>query len=291
MASAAAVLGAFALMLCPVDAAAISAAETASDAPASAARTVARERVALNTAAVPVPVSKPERKVLKPRRSPFGVLGSIEFKAGRLSAIREWALVRGRIAAERRNYAHCDAGDPRCPAHLKDWRKKLVALKGLPKREQMRRLNRFVNRSITYRTDDVRFGKVDYWASPGQVMGSAGDCEDYSVVKFFSLLDLGFSNDQIRIVVVMDTIRKIGHAVLAVELDNKTFIMDSLFDEPVPHQYVLQYEAVYSVNLTTRWAHITTPDIKRKFVAQYVNGDRSNSAQQSSDDRVVRLAD
>ena len=235
-----------------------------------------------------VPRAKPRRA--KPPRSPFGVLGSIEFKTGKLSAIREWARVRKRIDRERAKYVACDRNRADCPANLRSWRAKLTSLKGASPLSKLRKLNRFINASVTYRNDDVRFGRSDYWATPRQILGSAGDCEDYAIAKFFSLLDLGFTNDQMRIVVVKDSIRRVAHAVLAVNLDNKTYIMDSLFDEPVPHQYVLQYDPVYSVNLTTRWAHIVTPELKSKFVSQFVDGRESSETKPERNEDIVSLA-
>ena len=47
-------------------------------------------------------------------------------------------------------------------------------------------------------------------------MRMSGDCEDYAIAKFFALRQLGFGAEQMRIVILWDEIRGIGHAVLAV---------------------------------------------------------------------------
>jgi predicted transglutaminase-like cysteine proteinase len=198
----------------------------------------------------------------------FGLFGSLEFRAGRLDAIAPWKAVRARIDRERPTYAQCDDDLAACPVRLRGWRAEIAALTGKDRLEQLRGLNRFVNGAIRYRSDAGRFGRADYWASPAEVLTRSGDCEDYAIAKFVSLIDLGFSASQVRIAVVRDTVRRIDHAVVTVSLDGRIYVLDSLFDEPVPHQYVLQYVPVYSVNLDTRWAHVVTPQIRSAFVQQ-----------------------
>ncbi len=50
-------------------------------------------------------------------------------------------------------------------------------------------------------------------------MNNSGDCADYAIAKFFALRHLGYSNKEMRIAVVYDRMRRIGHAVLAIYSD------------------------------------------------------------------------
>ncbi len=50
-------------------------------------------------------------------------------------------------------------------------------------------------------------------------MNNSGDCADYAIAKFFALRYLGYSNEEMRIAVVYDRMRRIGHAVLAIYSD------------------------------------------------------------------------
>ena len=224
--------------------------------------------IALVTPAAASPDTAIAAPAAKASATKFGLFGSLEFRAGRLDAIAPWKAVRARIERERPTYARCDDDLAACPVRLRGWRARIAALRGKDRLEQLRGLNRFVNRAIRYRADAGRFARADYWASPAQVLTRSGDCEDYAIAKFVSLIDLGFSGSQIRIAVVRDTVRRIDHAVVTVSLDGRIYVLDSLFDEPVPHQYVLQYVPVYSVNLDTRWAHVVTPQIRSAFVQQ-----------------------
>ena len=87
-------------------------------------------------------------------------------------------------------------------------------------------------------------------------------------MKLFSLLELGFAPDQLRLAIVKDRRRQVLHAVLTVRVEGKTYVMDSLNNEPVEQQTVLKYEPIYSLNTRERWAHIVTPKTKSLFLAE-----------------------
>jgi predicted transglutaminase-like cysteine proteinase len=202
----------------------------------------------------------------EPRQIPFGLFGTLEFKTNNLSKLIQWRQVVRRARSEEQSYLACELRGVSCDPIVSAWRDKLDSLRDLEGRAQLRDLNRFINLRATHREDIDNYRKSDYWTTPKEFLASHGDCEDFAIIKFFSLLELGYSNDQIRLIVVKDVQRNLPHAVVSVTVGDQTYIMDSLFHEPVPHQYVLHYEPVYSVNLTTRWAHIVTPQIRNKFL-------------------------
>lgn len=198
----------------------------------------------------------------------FGLFGSLEFRAGELSGIPNWTAAMARIESEQAAYRACDADVGACTSpRMIAWRSKIQALRGRFVLAQLQELNEFVNDLAPYRTDADNYGVSDYWASPAEFLTRAGDCEDYAIIKMVSLLALGFSNDQMRIAVVVDTLRNLPHAVLTVEAEGRTYILDSLFDIVVTHDRITQYVPQYSVNFTTRWAHIVTPELLATFRA------------------------
>jgi predicted transglutaminase-like cysteine proteinase len=97
---------------------------------------------------------------------------------------------------------------------------------------------------------------TDYWATPKEFLMLSGDCEDYSIAKYFALKQLGLDISKMRIVVVKDRIRNVGHAVLAVYMDNTAYILDNLSNLVLPHNKYSHYIPQYSVNEIYRWAHI-----------------------------------
>ena len=188
--------------------------------------------------------------------APVGLFGALEFQASSPVAVPQWTRVVERLAVERAAVAACGTEPRDCGPRVLEWRATLQSLRGRNPIDQLREINRFANRIVPYRLDDANFGARDYWASPLEFLRRAGDCEDFSIFKFASLLELGFSDDQMRIVVVWDTLRRLPHAVLAVDLDGQTYILDSQSDIVLPHDRITQYRPQYSVNMTRRWAHV-----------------------------------
>ena len=204
----------------------------------------------------------------------FGILGSIEFKTANHRFQLQWEGVLSRIKGEAALYERCSASVLDCPPKLRQWRELIQSLKGQPVKIQLARLNKSINRMAKYADDDKIYGKQDYWATPLEFLNGRADCEDYAVVKFWSLLELGFSNDQLRLAVVRDTRRKIIHAVVTVETGGKNYVLDSLFDHPVEQKYVLKYAPVYSANMNSQWAHIVTRKIRVSYLNHLENGAR-----------------
>ncbi|WP_300127544.1 transglutaminase-like cysteine peptidase [Desulfovibrio sp.] len=121
--------------------------------------------------------------------------------------------------------------------------------------EVLKLVNTFWN-TWPYREDMVNWGKPDYWAIPAQFLKKSGDCEDYAIAKYFTLRELGFPPEDMRIVVLRDTIRNLAHAVLVVYLDGEAYVLDNLSNVVQPHSRLRNYNPQYSVNENGRWTHI-----------------------------------
>ena len=121
--------------------------------------------------------------------------------------------------------------------------------------ELLRYVNSFWN-AWPYKEDMANWGKNDYWAIPAEFLKKSGDCEDYSIIKYFTLKELGVPADTMRIVVVRDTIRNFAHAVLAVYMNGDAYILDNLSAAVLSHGRLRQYMPQYSVNESSRWAHL-----------------------------------
>lgn len=84
-----------------------------------------------------------------------------------------------------------------------DWRLMLTEAQNKSESEKLRRVNDFFNRRIAFDDDISIWGQSDYWATPLETMGSGrGDCEDFSIAKYFSLIDLGIPVAKLRLVYV-----------------------------------------------------------------------------------------
>ena len=140
------------------------------------------------------------------------------------------------------------------PDVAKRWEKLYEKLNGAPIMEQAREVNKFFNQ-WPYRTDNVVYGVSEYWATPFEFVVKSGDCEDYAIAKYYALRALGVPKEQLRIVAVKDTIKNIGHAVLAVYVNDTAFILDNLSMVPLEHTRLTHYKPQFSVNEEFRWGH------------------------------------
>ena len=77
-------------------------------------------------------------------------------------------------------------------------------------------------------SDLAQYGVIDVWSSPLVTFTTgAGDCEDYAIAKFVALRLAGISPDDLRIVIMRDTIRGEDHAVAAARLDGHWLTLDN----------------------------------------------------------------
>ncbi len=64
-------------------------------------------------------------------------------------------------------------------------------------------INDFFNQRVLYRDDMEVWGVVDYWSSPLETLSKGqGDCEDYAIGKYFSLIAAGVPSAKMRLVYV-----------------------------------------------------------------------------------------
>lgn len=184
------------------------------------------------------------------------LLGTTEFRTASLAALPQWQRVLQRIETERSTYRACAAAEANCPSRgAAAWQAMIRDQRGRPPLRQLDAVNRFLN-GWRYKEDAVNYGRRDYWASPLEFLQRSGDCEDYAIIKYVTLRQLGFAAEQLRLVVVHDAVRDLAHAVLAVYLDDQVYILDNLTRTVAPQEEVTQYVPYYSVNETTRWAHV-----------------------------------
>ena len=128
--------------------------------------------------------------------------------------------------------------------------------------EQLQLVNQFFNRHIQYSDDESLWKKSDYWATPLETMGiRAGDCEDFTVAKYLSLLELGIPVEKLRLIYVKAQIggtrSKIfqAHMVLGYYAtpDAIPLIMDNLVDTIQPANQRTDLQPVFSFNSQGLW--------------------------------------
>jgi len=80
--------------------------------------------------------------------------------------------------------------------------------------EKLERVNNFINR-LAFVSDSDLWGQEDYWATPKQMLSSnGGDCEDFSIAKYFTLRKMGIPEDRMRLTYVKALQLNQAHMVL-----------------------------------------------------------------------------
>ena len=141
----------------------------------------------------------------------------------------KWLGVQRRLDDEMVQLALCEGDRDGCasPAALKflDIVDSARAREG---RARLGEINRAINLAIRPIGDLAQHGEIDVWSSPLATLArGGGDCEDYAIAKFMALRRAGLSTDDLRIVVMHDTIHGEDHAVAAARLDGRWLMLDN----------------------------------------------------------------
>jgi predicted transglutaminase-like cysteine proteinase len=166
-------------------------------------------------------------------------------------ALREkWLGVERKLDDERVQLALCEGDPDRCasPAALQF----LAIVNSVKTREGRARLgeiNRAINLAIRPMSDLAQYSEIDVWSSPLVTFAhGAGDCEDYAIAKFAALRQAGVSPDDLRILIMRDTVHGEDHAVAAARLDGHWLMLDNRRMAMVEDDYVRNYRPLFVID-------------------------------------------
>ena len=150
---------------------------------------------------------------------------------------------------------------PRALAGARALQAALIAAGDFDEESKLGAVNQFFNRRIQSREDIDIWGQVDYWASPLEMLEKgAGDCEDFAIAKYFSLLALGMPVNKLRLVYVRAQLGGPGgvvqaHMVLAYYAapSAEPLILDNLITELRPASRRPDLAPVFSFNSEGLW--------------------------------------
>ena len=122
--------------------------------------------------------------------------------------------------------------------------------------EKLYQVNRFFNR-FEFVDDLKHWRQPDYWATPIEFIATgAGDCEDYSIAKYFSLIELGIPESQLRLMYVTALELNQPHMVLAYypSPTSVPLVLDNINRRILPANQRRDLAPVYSFNGDGLWA-------------------------------------
>ena len=140
-------------------------------------------------------------------------------------------------------------------ARLKSWQQILASDTGKPDLEKLDVVNRFFNQ-LEFVDDILHWGKKDYWATPLEFLSTnGGDCEDFSVAKYFTLTALGLPADKVYLTYVKSVSLDQAHMVVTYypEPGAEPLVLDNLETDIRPASQRPDLLPVFSFNGDGLW--------------------------------------
>jgi len=138
---------------------------------------------------------------------------------------------------------------------LLSWRNLIRDDRSRTDQEKLEKVNAFINR-LKFVSDTDQWERKDYWATPVEfIAGGGGDCEDFSVAKYFTLVAMGVAEDKLSMTYV--TALDLGRAHMVMTYHRlpgtEPLVLDNLRDEILPTSGRPDLLPVYSFNRNGWW--------------------------------------
>lgn len=150
---------------------------------------------------------------------------------------------------------------------FRDWQKLAADMEKIADQDQqIQKVNEFWNRRMQFTEDTDAWGQSDYWATPMESLGHGkGDCEDFAIAKYFTLLSAGMDVSQLRLIYVKARMGGAAsnitqaHMVLAYYSDPEAEpqILDNLLSDIRPASRRQDLTPVFSFNGQGIWAGVS----------------------------------
>lgn len=138
---------------------------------------------------------------------------------------------------------------------LLEWQSVVYDNKKAEEEEKLEIVNTFFNKSKF--VNDIDHWEVeDYWATPVEFLSTdGGDCEDFSIAKYFTLREMGVPVEKMRIMYVKAVELNQAHMVLTYypTPDAEPVILDNLINEIKLASSRNDLVPVYSFNADGLW--------------------------------------
>ncbi len=138
---------------------------------------------------------------------------------------------------------------------LKAWQALVDNNQHKPERLKLDLVNRFFDQ-ITFMSDMKVWHKPDYWATPFQfIVKDAGDCEDYVIAKYFTLIALNVPQKKLYLTYVKSLRLRQAHMVLTYfkTPHSSPLVLDNLTDRILKATKRKDLIPIYSFNGGGLW--------------------------------------
>jgi predicted transglutaminase-like cysteine proteinase len=136
-------------------------------------------------------------------------------------------------------------------ARLNNWQQLVNSAGTLDNASKLRAVNDLINSSTLYASDPQTWGHNDYWASLHETLKRGqGDCEDFAIAKYFTLIEMGIPTPQLRLTHATELSHNSAHMVLAYypSPHSQPLILDNLNGHILPLNQRQDLLAIYAFN-------------------------------------------
>ncbi|ANX05438.1 sulfate adenylyltransferase [Immundisolibacter cernigliae] len=144
---------------------------------------------------------------------------------------------------------------PAAARRVQDWRQLIDTTRDRPLPARLQAVNEFFNQML-FVDDIIHWKKSDYWATPVEFLATeGGDCEDFAIAKYFTLLELGVPESRLQITYVKALRLNQAHMVLAYYANPAAdpLVLDNLVPDVLPGSSRDDLVPVYSFNGQGLW--------------------------------------
>jgi len=155
---------------------------------------------------------------------------------------------------------------------VNDYDKTVKSFTKYPKQKQLIRVNFYLNQLLP-QVDMLNQKTSDHWETPKEFLKCGyGDCEDYAIIKYFTLIKLGFDKDKLFITTVYEQYSGGYHMVLSyfnsknkppLILDNLSFrVLDLQTRKDLKADIFINESGNYKLTKENKLIRTTKPSLK-----------------------------
>ncbi len=138
---------------------------------------------------------------------------------------------------------------------LQAWQNLMLEIADKSEKEKLKQVNDFFNQ-VRFIDDSIHWGQKDYWATPVEfLISNGGDCEDFSIAKYYTLKEVGVDMSKLSISYVKALKLNQAHMVLTYyeKPTSMPVVLDNLIAEIKPASQRTDLLHVYSFNGDNLW--------------------------------------
>lgn len=202
--------------------------------------------------ALPAIEAAPPPPAVAPHENPYGFeLG----KAPPGALWIKWRKASDDIDAAAPSLAHCKRDFRRCSPAARSFLAIVRQAERAKGRDRLAIVNRRVNATIAYTSDQDQWRADDKWSAPlgvgksGSFDTGKGDCEDYAIAKYVALRQAGIADADLQVLMVKDQVAGNDHAVLAARDGGQWLLLDNRWSRLLDENEAAFFTPLFALNV------------------------------------------